>query len=56
VRLIDLQQPHPNANPGLGLESCPYPKHNQQKAARIMQHPDRFLFPVFFLILFLLTS
>jgi hypothetical protein len=40
----------------VGLEGCPYAKNNQQKTARIMQHPDRFLFPLLLLIFLLLTS
>jgi hypothetical protein len=40
----------------VGLEGCLYTKNKQQKTARIMQHPDRFLFPLFFFLFFLLTS
>jgi hypothetical protein len=38
------------------LEGCLYAKTNQQKKARIMQPPDRFLFLLLFFPLFLLTS
>jgi hypothetical protein len=51
-----LQQPHPNKHLGVGLEGCLYTKNKQQKTARIMQHPDRFLFLLLFLLFFLLTS
>ena len=41
-RSADWTQPHPRS--GVGLEGCPYSKTNQQKTARIMKYPDRFLF------------
>ena len=52
---LDWTQPHPKTQPGVGLEGCPYSKNNQQKTARIMQHPDRFLFLLLFLIFLWLT-
>jgi hypothetical protein len=53
-----LQQPHPKTkvNLGAGLEGCLYAKNNQQKTARSMQPPNRFLFPLLFLIFFLFTT
>jgi hypothetical protein len=42
--------------PGAGLEGCLSAKNNQQKTARIIQCPDRFLFFLTFLTFFLLTS
>jgi hypothetical protein len=52
-----LQQPRPkHTKPGAGLEGCPYLKNNQQKTARIMHDPDRFLFLLLLLIFWLLTS
>jgi acetyl-CoA carboxylase carboxyltransferase component len=44
-----------NKKLGVGLEGCLYTKNNQQKTARIMQHPDRFLLPLLFLTFFSLT-
>jgi hypothetical protein len=40
---------------GAALEGCLYAKNSQQKTARSMQHPDRSLFLLFFLIFFLLN-
>jgi hypothetical protein len=48
-----LAKPHPKHNrPGAALEGCPYAKTNQQKTARIISHPNRFLFFLVFLIFF----
>jgi hypothetical protein len=51
-----LQQPHPKAKPGVGLEGCLYANKCKQKTARIMQRPDRFLFLLLLLTFLLLTS
>jgi hypothetical protein len=37
-----LQQPHPNAKPGVALEGYLYAKKYKQNAVRNLQHPDRF--------------
>jgi hypothetical protein len=42
--------------PGAALEGWPYAKKYKQKAARIMQDPDRFLFLLLLLVFWRLTS
>jgi hypothetical protein len=44
-----LKQLHLNTEPGADLEGCLYAQNNKQKTARIMQHPDRFLFSLLFM-------
>jgi hypothetical protein len=54
-RVVVANPTYSNANPGSGLEGCPYPRNNKQKTARSRKYPYRFSVLLFFLTYVLLT-